>query len=305
MTQLTMPAPPTATALHPRAPQLVVDAEPQGRTSASDEQWLILPPDTARWDPFILLAEDAFSTRGYPWHPHRGIQTLTYVLSGRLEHRDTAGGFGVLGTGDAQYMVAGRYAMHYELAHALQPVRTLQAWINLPAAHKLGPSGYRDLTRAAAAHIDAPGVIGHLHVGRVGRHTGADAGQFVVPISLLDLELSAGASFIHEVPGDHVAAFYVAAGTVRVGPDRRRVAHHQTAWFEAGVPGGTSVAIEADEAAVVVAYSGRPVRESVVFGGPFLMNTEAENAQAMAEFRAGRFGPIPGDPTPADAATRR
>ncbi len=287
-----------------RTPAAIVSAIPQGRTSASDDMWLVLPPDAERWDPFVVLVDDTFSTRGFPWHPHRGFQTLTFVLDGKLEHRDNAGGFGVLGRGDAQYMVAGRYAMHYELAHELKPVHTLQLWINLPAADKLGPSGYVDLTRKSARLIERSGVVAHLHVGNVAGHTGADPSRFKVPITLLDAELRAGASFTHEVPGDHAVALHVAAGAVRVGPERQEVALRQTAWFDAGPEGATSVEIEADSDATVIIYSGRPVRESVVFGGPFLMNTEAENRQAMAEFRAGLFGPIPKDPTPTDTATR-
>ena len=288
-----------------RIPQLVIAAVHNGRTSSSDDSWSLLPPDTARWDPFILLVEDKFSAHGFPWHPHRGFQTLTYVLDGQLEHRDNAGGFGVLGRGDAQYMFAGRYALHYELAHQFNPVHTLQAWINLPAADKLGLSGYVDLARSSARRIEQPGVVAHLYVGQVAGFKGADEGQFKVSITLLDLELEAGASFTHEVPGDHVVALYVAQGSVRVGPDRLQVESHHTAWFNAAEPGTTTITIEADEAARVIAYSGRPVRESVVFGGPFLMNTEAENRQAMGEFRAGQFGRLPDDPTPTDAATRR
>lgn len=295
---------PTSTA-PVRIPSVVVDAIHNGPTSSSDDNWLLLPPDPARWDPFIVLVEDKFSTRGFPWHPHRGFQTLTYVLDGQLEHRDNAGGFGVLGRGDAQYMIAGRYALHYELAHQFKPVHTLQFWINLPAADKLGPSGYVDLTRAAATRIEQPGVLARLHVGQVAGATGADEGQFKVPITLLDAELEAGASFTHEVPGDHVVALYVAEGTVRVGPERLPVGPHQTAWFDAAEAGTTTIALEAEDKAFVIAYSGQPVRESVVFGGAFLMNTEAENRQAMVEFRAGQFGPLPSDPTPTDAATRR
>ena len=291
--------------VRPRAPQAIIDAIQNGRTYSSDDNAFILPPDPARWDPFVVLVEDKFSTVGFPWHPHRGFQTLTYVLNGKLEHRDNAGGYGVLGRGDAQYMVAGRYAMHYELAHQFQPVHTLQLWINLPRAHKLGPSGYVDLTREAATRIERPGVVARLHVGDVAGVTGAGPEPFKVPITLLDAELEAGAAFTHEVPGDHVAAIYVAEGAVRIGPDRTLVRDHQTAWFDAGEAGVTSIEIEADEKAFVVAYSARPVREPVVAGGPFLMNTDAENRQAMAEFRAGLFGPIPSDPTPTDAATRR
>jgi redox-sensitive bicupin YhaK (pirin superfamily) len=287
-----------------RVPTEVVDAVHNGPTFSSDDSWFILPPDTSRWDPFVILVEDRFSTRGFPWHPHRGFQTLTYVLDGRLEHRDNAGGLGVLGRGDAQYMVAGRYAMHYELAHELKPVHTLQAWVNLPASEKLGPTRYVDLPRAAATLIDRPGATARLHVGAVAGHTGAAEEQFRVPITLLDVELERGASFVHEVPGDHAVALHVARGAVRVGPDRTLVEHRQTAWFDAREPGATPIAIEGESDAYVVAYSGRPVREPVVFGGPFLMNTEQQNAQAFADFRAGLFGPIPDDPTPTDAATR-
>jgi quercetin 2,3-dioxygenase len=303
---LTTPAT-SAAAAEPRsrAATVVVDAVRQGRTFSSDDSWVILPPDAARWDPFVLLVEDEFSTRGFPWHPHRGFQTLTYVLDGRLEHRDNAGGAGVLARGDAQYMVAGRFAMHYELAHELRPVRTLQAWINLPAADKLGPTSYVDLPRDEATRIDRPGVTARLHVGSFARRAGADARRFKVPITLLDAELEPSASFGHELPGDHSVAVHVVDGVVRVGAGRAPVAARQTAWFDPERAGTTSIAIEAETRAFVIVYSARPVAEPVVFGGPFLMNTAAENDQAMAEFRAGHFGPIPDDPTPTDAATRR
>jgi redox-sensitive bicupin YhaK (pirin superfamily) len=125
-----------------------------------------------------------------------------------------------------------------------------------------------------------------------------------VPLTLLDVELERSASFVHEVPGDHAVALHVAGGAVRIGPDRTRVEHRQTAWFDAQEPGATPITIEAETDARVIAYSGRPVREPVAFGGPFLMSTEGQNAEAFADFRAGLFGPIPDDPTPTDAATR-
>lgn len=299
-----MTTPATSDPITRRGPASVIDAVHTGATSSSDDNRMLLPPDTSRWDPFVLLSEDAFSTRGFPWHPHRGFQTLTYVLDGRLEHRDSAGGFGVLSPGDAQYMVAGRYALHYELAHELEPVRTLQLWINLPAADKLGPTRYVDLPRDAATVIEQPGVLARLHVGSVAGRTGADPSRFVVPITVLDVALDAGATFAHEVPGDHVVALHVARGAVLVGRGRTPVGPGSTAWLDAEQAGPTSIAIEATEDAFVVAYSGRPVEEEIVFGGAFLMNTAAENDQARAEFEAGRFGTLPDDPTPTDARTR-
>ena len=288
-----------------RSATLVVDAVRQGRTFSSDDSWVLLPPDVSRWDPFILLVEDEFSSRGFPWHPHRGFQTLTYVLDGRLEHRDNAGGAGVLARGDAQYMVAGRYAMHYELAHELRPVRTLQAWINLRNADKLGPTSYVDLPHAAATRIEQPGVLARLHVGSVAGQAGTDDTLFKVPITLLDAQLRSAASFDHEVPGDHAVAVHVVSGAIRVGAASTRAGTRQTAWFDPVRAGTTTMTIEAEADSFVIVYSGQPIGEPVVFGGPFLMSTEAENAQAMADFRAGLFGPLPDDPTPTDAATRR
>jgi quercetin 2,3-dioxygenase len=298
---------PSATSAVPtsRAATLVVDAVRQGRTFSSDDSWVLLPPDVSRWDPFVLLVEDEFSIRGFPWHPHRGFQTLTYVLDGRLEHRDNAGGAGVLTRGDAQYMVAGRYAMHYELAHELQPVRTLQAWINLPKADKLGPTSYVDLPHTVATRIEHPGIIARLHVGSVAGQTGTDVTLFKVPLTLLDAQLRSSASFDHEVPGDHAVAVHVVNGAIRVGSARTTVGRRQTAWFDPVRAGTTTVRIEAETDSFVIVYSGQPIGEPVVFGGPFLMSTEAENAQAMADFHAGWFGPLPNDPTPTDATTRR
>jgi redox-sensitive bicupin YhaK (pirin superfamily) len=175
----------------------------------------------------------------------------------------------VLSRGDAQYMVAGRYAMHYELAHELQPVRTLQAWINLPAADKLGPTSYVDLPRAAATRIEKPGVTARLHVGSVAGHAGADVQQFKVPITLLDAELEPSASIAHEVPGDHAVAIHVIDGAVRVGAEGTAVAARQTAWFDPEQAGTRSIAIEAQTPAFVIVYSGRPGGEPVVFGDPF------------------------------------
>ncbi len=271
----------------------MLDVEPRGPTAQSDDASWVLPPHETRWDPFVLWSEDVFSTRGFPWHPHRGFQTLTFVLDGELEHRDNAGGFGVLGAGDAQYMAAGRYAMHYELAHEFRPVRTLQAWINLPASEKLGPTSYIDLRAESATRIERDGARARLHVG-----------DFLVELSVLDVELDAGARFVHELPGAHSVAALVLDGAVEMGPDRTSVSRRQTAWFDAGQDGASELELSATEASRVLVYSGRPVGEPVVFGGPWLMNTQREAEEAFADYRAGEFGPIPDDPTPTDARTR-
>ncbi|MEA2245545.1 MAG: quercetin 2,3-dioxygenase [Solirubrobacteraceae bacterium] len=282
-----------------RSPALVQDAVHNGRTAQSDDMHFIVPPDEQRWDPFLILVDDWFSDVGFPWHPHRGFQTLTFVLDGRLEHRDNAGGHGVLGAGDAQYMAAGRYALHSELAHERRPVHTLQLWLNLPPEKKLVETSYVDLRRDAAALIAEEGVEARLHVGRVREHRGADPETFHVPFSLIEIHLDAGARFVHEVPGRHAAVVHVVSGDVRLGGDRRPAGDKQMAWFPAGEPGTSEIAIEAETDSHLVVYSAAPIGAPVVFGGPFVMNTREEVEQAFAEYRAGMFGPIPADEPPA------
>lgn len=259
----------------------VIDATDTGRTTQSDYQRFVLPAaDPAAHDPFIALVEDWFSDAGFPWHPHRGFQTLTLVIDGQLEHQDNAGGAGVLGPGDAQWMVAGRYALHSELAHRRRPVHTLQAWINLPPELKLTDTSYRDLRAADAALLRGPGLIARVH-------------DLPAPYTLLDARLEAGTSFTHELPGDNAAFAYVVSGTLELA-DGRALAAQQSAWFDAGDEGPTAVELQATADAHVVAYSGRPIGAPVVCGGPFVMNTQEEIEQAFDDFRNGRFGPIPG-----------
>src|SRR5262249_59110871 len=116
----------------------------------------VLPGEPTLTDPFIFLSEDWFSRVGFEWHPHRGFETVTYVVDGALEHRDNAGGRGVLGAGDLQWVTAGRGVLHAELAHERRPVHTLQLWLNLPAAQKRGPPPYQDVHRTAAPGARAP-----------------------------------------------------------------------------------------------------------------------------------------------------
>jgi quercetin 2,3-dioxygenase len=144
-----------------------------------------------------------------------------------------------------------------------------------------------------------------LHVGSVAGQTGRDATVFKVPITLFDAQLRSSASFDHEVPGDHAVAVHVVSGAIRAGATRTPARARQTVWFDPVEAGTTTIPIEAETQSFVIVYSGQPIGEPVAFGGPFLMSTEAENARAMADFQAGLFGPLPDDPTPTDAATRR
>jgi hypothetical protein len=279
-----------------RAPDLVVDA---GQNTHPQNDRGLMPMDFAqaqRWDPFLGLAEDWFSTVGFDWHPHRGFQTVTLVLDGKLEHRDNAGGFGVLEPGDAQYMAAGRYALHYELAHEQKPVHTLQLWLNLPPEKKLIDTRYRDLRACDATTIRGDGVEARLHVGQIGDHRGASPDDFEVPFTLTDIRVDAGARFVHELPGDHAAALYVVEGGVSLGDGAEAAGDKQLAWFDAtDAAGKTELVIEAERDSHLVVYSAAPIGAPIAMAGPFVMNTREEVVQAFEEFRAGKFGPIPAD----------
>jgi quercetin 2,3-dioxygenase len=293
------------TAILARRPALVADAPDLGRNSGQvDKNRVVLDSRQAeRWDPFVTWSDDWFSKVGFPWHPHRGFQTITLVLEGLLEHRDNAGGFGILGPGDAQYMAAGRYALHYELAYQRQPVHTLQLWLNLPPEKKLMDTRYRDLRAEDATVIRDEGVEVRLHAGEHHGQRGVAPAEFEVPFTLIDAQLAGGARFVHELPGDHAAVLYVVEGGLALGPDRPVVGSNQLAWFEAGDPGASELAIEAEANSRFIAFSAAPIGAPVVAQGRFVMNTIEEINQALEDYKAGRFGPIPTD-DPVDPRSR-
>src|ERR671916_2816799 len=130
-----------------------------GPDAEVDDKWLhVRPGDPARTAPFLVLSEDRFSVPGFDWHPHRGIETVTVVLDGALEHGDNRGNAGVLGPGDVQWMTAGGGIVHRELAHRDERAHTLQLWVNLPASSKMVEARYQDFTPDAMGTVEAPGV---------------------------------------------------------------------------------------------------------------------------------------------------
>ena len=145
-------------AIIPRRVDRVDDRIRLGADAQVDDKAIVITPhDPARTDPFLVLAEDWFSSPGFEWHPHRGIETVTMVVDGALEHGDNIGNAGVLGPGDVQWMTAGRGIIHRELAYRDEHVHTLQLWVNLPSESKMIDTDYQDLRADDRPHIDAPG----------------------------------------------------------------------------------------------------------------------------------------------------
>ncbi|MEU9343845.1 pirin family protein [Streptomyces sp. NPDC048278] len=258
-----------------------------------DKALVFVPTDPALTDPFLALVEDWFSTPGFEWHPHRGLETVTTVVDGVLEHGDNLGHAGALEAGEVQWMTAGRGIIHRELAYRDEHAHVLQMWLNLPAGKKMTPSRYQDLTLAAMSRVQAPGVRIDVHAGTVDGVTGtADTHH---PVQGLVATLDPEASYDLEVPAEHRLFAHVMDGRLLVGGRELRAG--RTGWSDPVAGRATTTlqlaAVDPDRPARVMVYSGTPLRESVAVGGPFVMNTKLEITKAFTDFHAGDFGPVP------------
>ena len=262
-----------------------------GPDAQVDDKALVISPDVpARTDPFLALSEDWFSSPGFEWHPHRGVETVTTVLDGVLEHGDNAGNAGTLEPGDVQWMTAGRGIIHRELAYRNEHAHTLQLWVNMPAAAKLAGTGYQDIRAASRLVTEAGGV----RIDVIPR-----AGASHWPVSGAVLTLEPGAALDYDLPALDRAFGYVLSGRAVIAG--RAVAAGQIAWSDpAGAPGAAAGSVlpvsaprDQDGVTTIMLYSGPPIGEPVVLGGPFVMNTRAEIAAAFADFERGAFGQVP------------
>ncbi|MFE0101389.1 pirin family protein [Streptomyces sp. NPDC059009] len=268
-----------------------------GPDSQVDNKALVIAPgDFRRTDPFLLMAEDWFSQTGFDWHPHRGLETVTVVLGGVLEHGDSLGNAGALEEGDIQWMTAGRGIIHRELAYKNEYVHTLQLWLNLPATSKLTETHYQDLYAKTYATYTEPGVTVKVVSGETGGERGPAINQH--PVLGLLITLDPETDYIQLLAAHDRAFAYVISGEVTIGG--RRVAEGETAWtdpVEAADDGGVSALCLATGRATaqsrLLLFAGEPLREPVVAGGPFVMNSESEIYQAYVDYEHGKFGPVP------------
>lgn len=265
-----------------------------GADSQVDDRNAIIPPtNPALTDPFLLLAEDWFSTSGFEWHPHRGLETVTLVLDGVLEHGDNLGNAGALVAGDVQWMTAGHGIIHRELAFRNERAHVLQLWVNLPGEQKMVETRYQDLRGPVRPVIEREGARLDVISGHVEGSWGPALNNWPISGALISLEPNS--ELEHLVPAPDRAFFYVMSGDVTIdGHDLRA---GQIAWSDP-VPRVTVSAINlatgnADEPSVIMAYSGQPIRQPVAMGGPFVMNSQAEIEQAFRDFHSGKFGEIP------------
>jgi redox-sensitive bicupin YhaK (pirin superfamily) len=247
--------------------------------------------DYAATDPFLALMEDWFPRGVFGKHPHRGIETVTYVLEGRIDHFDNFGHSGAILPGDAQWMTAGRGLIHNEIPAEGVVVHSLQLWVNLPASDKMTAPRYQDLQGAAMPARREPGAEIRVFSGSSGEVTAPT--KNITPVTMVEIRLDPHTSVRQDLPADFNAVVVVLEGAGAIGADAKAVAAGDVAWLTRDDGAASSeVAIRTAETPLrALIYGGRPLREPVVAGGPFVMNTQAEIDQAFADYRAGRFGP--------------
>ena len=253
---------------------------------------VLTQPLQRRLDPFLML--DAFGSdnpddyiAGFPDHPHRGFETITYMIAGRMRHRDSAGHEGLLENGGVQWMTAGRGVIHSEIPQQEAGVMEgFQLWLNLPASEKMSAPWYRDFAAAELprfvtdAGVDVTVIAGESH-----GVTGAVTREATAPL-YLDLHLPAGARFEQPLPAGHNAFVYAYRGEVRIGAETLPAQRMAILANDAGADG---VSIEAVGEAKVLLIAGRPLNEPIAQYGPFVMNTDQEIYQALNDFRDGRL----------------
>ena len=258
-------------------------------------------------DPFIhmdQMGEVEYAPgepKGTPWHPHRGFETVTYIMDGTFEHQDSIGGGGVITDGSTQWMTAGGGILHIEkppehLVVSGGLFHGIQLWVNLPKNEKWAPPRYQDLRANKVGLLTTPdaGALIRVIAGDLAGHAGP--GQTYTPITMVHASISPGARLDLPWRQDFNALAYVLSGIGTAGAERRPIATGQLAVFGPG----DALQLEAAEiqesrspALEVLLLGGRPIREPVAWYGPFVMNTKDELLQAFEDYQAGRLGSIP------------
>ncbi|NTU44597.1 MAG: pirin family protein [Chlorobiaceae bacterium] len=253
------------------------------------------------FDPFLLLDDfrsdnPADYRKGFPWHPHRGIETITYVLEGNVEHGDSMGNKGVITAGAVQWMTAGSGIIHQEMPFGEESGRMggFQLWANLPASQKMSPPRYRDITAEQIPKVVLDnGVEIRIICGKIGNTTGPVSDIAIDP-EYLDMTVPAGISYSHPVIKGHTAFAYIIAGKGAFGtqdgsgsPEAGEFTGNETLIHFSD---GDTITVTAERDPVrFLLISGKPLNEPVAWYGPIVMNTDAELRQAFEEYQNGTF----------------
>ncbi|HEY4079826.1 MAG TPA: pirin family protein [Burkholderiaceae bacterium] len=281
----------STTLTSPRAVERLVVGQPTSDGAGVKLTRVLTQQLQRRLDPYLML--DAFGSdkaddyiAGFPDHPHRGFETITYMLEGRMRHRDSAGNEGLLGNGGVQWMTAGRGVIHSELPEQEEGrMEGFQLWLNLAGKDKMRAPWYRDIPSAEIPEFERDGVRVRVIAGESHGVSGAVQRETTEPV-YLDLHLAPGARFEQKLPDTHNVFVYVYRGSLKFDTGCT-VPRERMAIF-ANTPGSDGVVLTAgDEPTRVILVAGKPLGENIAQYGPFVMNTQAELMQAVRDFQAG------------------
>jgi len=275
-----------------RAVERLITGQPTSDGAGVKLTRVLTQPLQRRLDPFLML--DAFGTDnpqdyigGFPDHPHRGFETVTYMIAGRMRHRDNAGHEGLLTNGSVQWMTAGSGIIHSELPEQEDGrMEGFQLWLNLPAKDKMRAPWYRDIGTDEIPELTTPeGVKVRVIAGATHGVEGAMQRETTEPL-YLDLELPAGATFSQALPAGHNAFVYVYRGGLKIGDTDVGVQRMAILAND-----GDGVVLKAPAATRALLIAGKPLGEPIAQYGPFVMNTNDEIFQAVKDYQAGKFAP--------------
>ncbi len=269
-----------------------IDSPPIGRGLSELHQVrpLIPPGDWAFTDPFLLLMEDWFPEGVFDRHPHRGIETVTYVMDGGIEHYDNHGHQGTIGPGDAQWLTTGRGLIHNEYPRDGGVAHVLQLWVNLPAKDKLVQAHHQNLQAASLPKRREAGAAITVFSGSSGGVKAPTTNH--APVTMVRMDLDANVSVEQDLPAGYNGFVVVLEGNAKIGTARTEVKAGELAWLTRSDE-ASSVRVGAGEAgAAALLIAGLPLREAIAARGPFVMNTEDELHEGFSEYRrqGGQFG---------------
>ncbi len=251
----------------------------------------VSPRASNEHDPFLLFDHFAFNNplegplRGFPMHPHRGIETVTYILDGSVNHRDSLGNAGVIGPGDVQWMTSGRGILHEEMPRRGESgnIYGFQLWVNLPAAQKMGQPRYQEVNSSTIPTIEKDGATIRLVAGELDGIRGPVTEIAASPL-YLDVKLAPGSKFIYPIPSGHTALAYVFEGA---GEFANEVV--ESVSMVVFNRDGDQLEVKSDSGVRFMLIAGAPFNEPIVPYGPFVMNTAEEIQQTIADLRNGTF----------------
>lgn len=256
------------------------------------KQNLVLPDNQwEAFDPFLVMAEDNMKKGAFDHHPHRGIETVSYMIDGVLKHKDNQGNEGELRKGDVQWMTAGKGILHIEEAPEQGFAHLLQLWVNLPAAQKMVEPRYQEIIHTEAPVRKDNGAEIKVISGSSGGVTSKT--QNYAPVTMVEVTLQEAHTVVQDFPADFNGFIYVIEGAGIFGANKVAGKKNDVLWLEPSVDEASEVELYATQPLLCVVIAGKPLREPVAAKGPFVMNTEEQIKQAFKDFREGSFGEWP------------